>query len=40
MNFPGTADGNWRWRFTQEQLAAEALGRLREITEVYGRAPK
>lgn len=40
MNFPGTAEGNWAWRFRPDQLAPEALGRLREITEVYGRAPK
>src|SRR5205814_2229379 len=40
MNFPGTADGNWAWRVRPEQLRPEALDRLRDITEVYGRAAK
>jgi 4-alpha-glucanotransferase len=39
MNRPGTAEGNWRWRFTQEALGDRSCARLRRLTEVYGRAP-
>jgi 4-alpha-glucanotransferase len=37
MNMPGTAEGNWSWRFTWQQLSAEAERRLQEMTEVYQR---
>jgi len=33
MNVPGRADGNWRWRTTEETLAPDAFQRLRELTE-------
>jgi 4-alpha-glucanotransferase len=38
MNFPATRSGNWRWRFTWEQLTPEIASRLRELTEIYQRA--
>lgn len=38
MNTPGTATGNWRWRFRGEQLTAEIAGRLRQMAQLYGRA--
>jgi 4-alpha-glucanotransferase len=40
LNRPGTCDGNWQWRFTEDQLAAfrtEKLGTLREWIERYDR---
>jgi 4-alpha-glucanotransferase len=33
MNVPGRADGNWRWRFTEEMLSTTAFEWLRELTE-------
>ncbi len=39
MNTPATANGNWVWRCTAEQLAGPALERLGALTEIYGRAP-
>ncbi len=40
MNIPGTPSGNWRWRFTSDQL--DGLGKdrgeeLREYARLYGR---
>jgi len=40
MNLPGTSSGNWRWRFTPDQLTPEVGQRLRELTAIYGRALK
>ncbi|MBE0509773.1 MAG: 4-alpha-glucanotransferase [Gammaproteobacteria bacterium] len=37
MNIPGVAQGNWRWRFQWEQLAAEQAGRLAELCQRYHR---
>jgi 4-alpha-glucanotransferase len=37
MNVPGRADGNWRWRCTQEMLSDPAFKRLRDLTEDSGR---
>ena len=37
MNFPGTVDGNWEWRFTWENLNPWATGRLYELSALYGR---
>jgi 4-alpha-glucanotransferase len=38
MNFPGTAEGNWRWRFDWPMLdAAPAQTWLRRISEAAGR---
>jgi 4-alpha-glucanotransferase len=39
MNVPGTADGNWTWRFTWEQVTPELPARLTHLIELYGRAP-
>jgi len=40
MNLPGTSNGNWRWRFTADQLTPEIGERLRELTVIYDRALK
>jgi 4-alpha-glucanotransferase len=32
MNQPGSAQGNWRWRVTDERLSGSALESLRELT--------
>jgi 4-alpha-glucanotransferase len=39
MNVPGTADGNWTWRFGWEQVTGELPARLEHLVELYGRAP-
>jgi 4-alpha-glucanotransferase len=39
MNYPGKAVGNWEWRYTAGMLNGELAGRLRELTEIYGRVP-
>ena len=38
MNTPGVAAGNWRWRVPPGLPDGWALGRLTEVTVVYGRA--
>ncbi|MGQ9618533.1 MAG: 4-alpha-glucanotransferase [Candidatus Aminicenantia bacterium] len=40
MNKPGTRDGNWTWRFGEEDVREEFKKRLLELTEIYGRARK
>ena len=37
MNIPGTASGNWRWRFEWEQVTPDRIELLRRLVEVYGR---
>jgi 4-alpha-glucanotransferase len=37
MNVPGRADGNWRWRATQDMLLEPAFERLRDLTQSSGR---
>jgi 4-alpha-glucanotransferase len=37
MNRPGSAHGNWEWRFTFEQLKPEILDRLRREVEIFER---
>jgi 4-alpha-glucanotransferase len=39
MNYPGKAEGNWQWRYSADMLTDELAGRLRELTEMYGRLP-
>jgi len=39
MNVPGVADGNWRWRFSWDQVQEEHRVRLRDWVHLYGRAP-
>ena len=33
MNVPGRADGNWRWRFSEDVLSSPVFEWLRELTE-------
>ncbi len=40
MNLPGTSKGNWSWRLSRGALTPEISGRLRELTEMYGRKNK
>jgi 4-alpha-glucanotransferase len=40
MNQPGTAEGNWRWRYTEEMLAPSVFDRLRDLTSACGRKPR
>ena len=37
MNLPGQPAGNWSWRYQAHQLTAAHLGRLAEMTSIYGR---
>lgn len=37
MNLPGTAKGNWCWRFRQGDLKPELAKRLREMVQLYDR---
>ena len=39
MNVPGRAEGNWRWRCTEEMLSTRAFEWLRDLTNVSGRSP-
>ena len=39
MNTPGRASGNWSWRYTEGALTDAIRDRLRDLTEIYGRAP-
>jgi 4-alpha-glucanotransferase len=39
MNVPGRAEGNWRWRCTQDMLAAPVFQRLRDLTVCSNRSP-
>lgn len=38
MNFPGTASGNWRWRFRHGALTKDLAARLHEMAEIYDRS--
>ena len=37
MNVPGTAEGNWTWRFEWEQLTPAIEKKLSELTVTYER---
>lgn len=39
MNRPGTANGNWTWRYREEMVSEASAARLRELTRLYGRLP-
>ena len=39
MNTPGTALGNWTWRFDESQLSEGIAIGLARLTETYGRIP-
>jgi 4-alpha-glucanotransferase len=38
MNLPASKQGNWTWRVRPDQLTADISRRLRELSEIYGRA--
>jgi 4-alpha-glucanotransferase len=38
MNVPSTTEGNWEWRLLPGQITPALVERLREMTEIYGRA--
>lgn len=40
MNYPGIAEGNWAWRYTEDMLYDELRHRLNTITHRFGRAPQ
>lgn len=37
MNIPGTADGNWEWRFSWDMVDKGLAARFRRRLEIYGR---
>ena len=37
MNQPGSAQGNWRWRVTDEMLSGSAFQSLRDVTVASAR---
>jgi 4-alpha-glucanotransferase len=37
MNLPGRASGNWRFRFTWDQITPAIVDRLRTMVEIYER---
>ncbi|MGB3672024.1 MAG: 4-alpha-glucanotransferase [Phormidesmis sp.] len=39
MNTPGTAEGNWEWRYVDAMLTPVIANHLKNLTELYGRAP-
>jgi 4-alpha-glucanotransferase len=39
MNTPGKATGNWRWRMPRDMDWDGVLGRISELSNLYGRAP-
>ncbi|TAF07349.1 MAG: 4-alpha-glucanotransferase [Nostocales cyanobacterium] len=40
MNYPSTAEGNWQWRYQTKFLTQELSDRLKNLTKLYGRAPR
>lgn len=40
MNFPGTSEGNWEWRFAWDQLNSECAARLSDVTRKNRRDPR
>ncbi|KPK88398.1 MAG: 4-alpha-glucanotransferase, partial [Deltaproteobacteria bacterium SM23_61] len=38
MNTPSLTEGNWKWRLMPGQITPELSDRLRNLTEIYGRA--
>ena len=40
MNQPGSAQGNWRWRVSDEMLSPSALQSLRDLTLASARTPE
>ncbi len=40
MNLPNSTQGNWSWRFDAQALTESHAGRLRDMTDTYGRIRK
>lgn len=40
MNFPGTTDNNWQWRYTEDMLYSISKNRIRELIEMTNRNPR
>jgi 4-alpha-glucanotransferase len=40
MNYPGNPSGNWTWRMPADALQDDLAQRIRELNDLYGRAPK
>ena len=40
MNFPGKLGGNWKWRFTWDQVPVNLAAKYKEMTVLYDRPPK
>lgn len=40
MNRPGTAEGNWAWRFDWPLVPPDTAARLRRMAQLYGRLPE
>jgi 4-alpha-glucanotransferase len=40
MNVPSRGEGNWQWRFTRRMITGEIVGRLRELSRLYGRCSR
>ncbi len=38
MNRPSVANGNWSWRYSNDQLSGDIIEQLKLITHIYGRA--
>lgn len=39
MNRPGSAQGNWRWRYRSDMATDDLAERLRSLSRLYGRLP-
>ena len=39
MNVPGRAEGNWRWRYTEDELWPDVLSLLYQLTKTSRRLP-
>ena len=39
MNEPGTQGNNWQWRVRPNFLSADLARSIRELADLYGRAP-
>ena len=37
INTPSTLGRNWQWRMKPDAIASDLAGRIRELTELYGR---
>jgi 4-alpha-glucanotransferase len=38
MNLPASSSGNWYWQCKDDDFSDELAGRLRGLTEIYGRS--